>query len=128
MPNQLFVYGSLRQGFQNNRILQRFGAEFIGPARLPGYDLHAVTWYPGIKPNESNQVGVLGEVYKLPENTDEIMNTLDLYEGYSKDNEPGSLFVRREVAVNGEPAYVYVYNGRVEGGKIQSGDWEDSRR
>lgn len=130
MVKQILVYGSLRQGFQNHRILERGGAEFIEKTRLPGFDLYGVGWYPGIRPNRDNKEGVVGELYKLPEGGD-LMDNLDLYEGYVKDNHPGSLFIREEVTVNGEPTYVYVYNGKVGdgyAGKVPSGDWEDSKR
>lgn len=125
MTKQILVYGSLRQGFQNNRIMQRVGAEFIEKTRLPGYDLYGVGWYPGIRPNPDNKEGVVGELYTVPE---QAFDDLDLYEGYVKDNHPGSLFIREEVQVNGKPTYVYVYNGRVgDESKVRSGDWEDTK-
>lgn len=126
MPKQILVYGSLRQGFPLHGHLERAGAEFIEKTKLPGFDLYAVTWYPGIKKNPDNKKGVVGELYKIP--NDDFIKNLDYVEGYVEKDPSRSLFIREEVEVNGEPTYVYVYNGRVgDEIKVQSGDWEDNK-
>lgn len=123
MCTRLFVYGSLRRGQRSNYLLERIGAKLVEETRLPGYDLHAVTWYPGVKRNASNKTGVVGEVYELPDT--KHLAGLDLYEGYNGRTE-GSLFVRRKINVGGEDTFIYEYNGKLNKGtaaKLEHGDW-----
>lgn len=128
MIKQLLVYGSLRKARENNRFLRN--CEFVEEVRVPGYDLYALGWYPGIKPNQDNKDGIVGEVYTLPDDEEHTIKTLDMYEGFVKDNPGGSLFIREEIEVKGEPTYVYVYNGRTDAqfaAKVPSGDWNHGR-
>jgi gamma-glutamylcyclotransferase (GGCT)/AIG2-like uncharacterized protein YtfP len=121
---QILVYGSLRKNFPLHRNMVEGGAQFIGEARLPGFDLHAVTWYPGIVKNPSNTEGVVGELYTIP--NENFIKTLDLVEGYSERDPERSLFRREEVEIEGEPTYVYTYNCPLRGApKVASGDWKD---
>lgn len=127
MTKRLLVYGSLRKGQGANRFLD--GAQFVEEVRLPGYDMFALGWYPGIVPNPDNKEGIVGEVYEIPEELAEgMVENLDAYEGYNPMNEARSLFVRKEVKVNGQPTFLYEYNTEpmvmekfVE--KVPDGDW-----
>jgi gamma-glutamylcyclotransferase (GGCT)/AIG2-like uncharacterized protein YtfP len=121
VTKQILVYGSLRKGQGANYMLR--GCEFVEEVRLPGYDLFNLVWYPGIKQNVDNKEGVVGEVYRLPDDDKHTLAGLDLYEGYVEFDPPSSLFLREEVLVNGEPTFVYTYNGKNVGDKIPSGDW-----
>jgi gamma-glutamylcyclotransferase (GGCT)/AIG2-like uncharacterized protein YtfP len=122
---RILVYGTLRKGQGANRFLG--DAEFVEEVRLPGYDMYALGWFPGIVPNPDNKEGVVGEVYELTD--DDKIKDLDAYEGYSPDYEEHSLYLRREVEVLGKPTYVYVYNRPVDGivdMKLPSGDWKEN--
>lgn len=121
---RILVYGSLRKGEGANRFL--LNTEFVKEVRVPGYDLFHLGWYPGIKPNSENEEGFVGEVYQIQEWDNETLQNLDAYEGYRKNDEPNSLFIRKEIEVEGKPTFVYVYNGRTDSGvgmKIPNGDW-----
>jgi gamma-glutamylcyclotransferase (GGCT)/AIG2-like uncharacterized protein YtfP len=125
LTKRLLVYGSLRRGQGANRFLD--GAKFVEEVRLPGYDMLALGWYPGIVPNPDNKEGIVGEVYEIPEElAEDMVENLDAYEGYNKMNEARSLFVRREVEVNGQLTSLYEYNTRPPVGiveKVKTGDW-----
>ncbi len=61
-PNKLFVYGTLRQGFGNHRLMQ--GADFLGEATIPA-QLFVNGWLPMIGPPVAEGDVVHGEVYRL---------------------------------------------------------------
>lgn len=119
---QVLVYGSLRKGQAANNAMRT--CSFVEEVRVPGFDLHAVSWFPGIVKNPDNKEGVVCELYK---DVDEAtLTNLDYYEGYRADAPERSLFIREEVEVKGEPAFIYVFNqdptffGDL---KVEGGDW-----
>ena len=125
---QLFVYGSLRQGFHHpayQYIRQYF--EFLGPARVKGL-LYDMGDYPAALPTAEDRF-IIGELYVL-KNEDEFgwaMAQLDDYEGVNPEAGQLALY-RRDLAevyagsvVTG--AWIYWYNSGVEGRPIiASGD------
>lgn len=119
------VYGSLRRNEQAHRFMRN--TEFVEEVRLPGYDLLALGWYPGIVPNPDNKEGVVGEVYSFAD--DGLLTDLDAYEGYNPNYEDRSLFIRREIEVSGKPTFVYEYNSKNHAfgldSKVPSGDWSN---
>lgn len=103
----LFVYGTLQSGRPAHALMRLRRAEYIGEARLHGYALYDLFYYPGIVPDDTESV--LGEVYRV---SDAALATLDLYEC------EGSLFTRRvaDVSLTGSgniKAFIYVYNKAV---------------
>lgn len=78
-PN-LFVYGTLQSSFTKNRFSRYLAqnADLIGPARIPGR-LYGLKRYPGMRPPQSEEDWVAGEIYRLrrPVTT---LQTLDAYE------------------------------------------------
>ena len=118
---KVFVYGSLREGCKAHDLLAK--AKKIADARLLGYDLYRVAWYPGIKLNPDNKDGVVGEIYEVDKNT---LDMLDCYEGVAE-----GLFVRQEVEAVGPAGFlntqVYAYNRSTDFKfceRIPSGDWK----
>jgi gamma-glutamylcyclotransferase (GGCT)/AIG2-like uncharacterized protein YtfP len=130
MSKRIFVYGSLRRGQQANRSLR--DCKFLEEVTLPGFDMYAISWFPGIRHNPANEQGVVGELYELPEDEadrDALMKHLDYYEGYNPNHEDTSLFVRRKIDVNGDESIIYLFNKNPEKiqslpvAKVESGDW-----
>ena len=76
----LFVYGTLQSAFTRNRFARRLGRAgiLVGRARIPGR-LYGLKHYPGLRPAQTADDWVHGEVYKLrrPEGT---LAALDAYE------------------------------------------------
>ena len=127
----LFVYGSLRSGFQSSAyeyISRHFN--LFGKAKVKG-KLFDLGEYPAAVPVQEDFF-ILGELY-LVKNENEFswaIAQLDDYEGVLA--EPGEQpLYRREIAdifINDAivPAWIYWYNGDVNGKpEISSGDMMD---
>ena len=76
----LFVYGTLQSGFTKNRFSRYLAqnADLIGRALMPGR-LFELKRYPGLRPPQSEDDWVSGEVYRLRHPVP-TLQTLDAYE------------------------------------------------
>jgi gamma-glutamylcyclotransferase (GGCT)/AIG2-like uncharacterized protein YtfP len=123
--NHLFVYGTLRSGFQNQyaRLLAE-EETLLGRARIRG-KLYDIGRYPGLVLSSAPQELVIGEVYRL-QDPDRTLATLDRYEGAEFTRVAATILLEAGELEAGEqlPAWVYVYNRPVaEGSRILSGDY-----
>ena len=129
-PNLLFVYGSLRRGFQLHSVLAGAGARQVGKGSVGGrlFDLGD---YPGAEPSNAAADRVQGEVYRLA-NPERALSVLDWTEGLR----PGAIESRyrrgtTEVKLeNGTTAEAWIYwLARWPGPKrlIASGDYSRKR-
>lgn len=125
---QLFVYGSLRKGF-NHPAYQYISNFFTltGPARVKG-QLFDMGEFPAAVPAQSDHY-IVGELYSL-KNADEFgwaFGQIDDYEGVVTELGEIPLYRRATTTVecNGysSQAWIYWYNGDVSGYPvIESGD------
>lgn len=127
---QLFVYGSLRKGFNSPvfELINRY-FELVAPGKIRGklYDLGE---YPAAIPTSEDSF-IIGELYRI-KHTDELnwaLAQIDDYEGiYDNEDGYGPLYKREEVTVYpdaGQPttSWVYWYARSIEGKPIiPSGD------
>ncbi len=118
----LFVYGSLRSGFQHEayQYMARY-FQLVGPAVVKGI-LYDMGDYPVAVPTTEEKF-LQGELYSLSENNDfsYVIGQLDDYEGVFAEPEQTPMY-KREVAMvylNGQQeactAWIYWYNGTVNG-------------
>ncbi len=125
---QLFVYGSLRSGFNHPAyayISNHF--ELVGSAKVKGklYDLGS---YPAALPT-TDEVFIVGELYRLKEQQEFswAIAQVDDYEGVNPEPGEPALYIREmtTVYINNETtdAWIYWYNNDVNGKPlIVSGD------
>lgn len=126
--HQLFVYGSLRSGF-NHPAYAYISTHFtlVGSAKVKGklYDLGA---YPAALPTDEEYF-IMGELYRLKEDMEFswAIAQVDDYEGVNPEPGETALYIRKMTAVyiNNETtnAWIYWYNHDVPGKPlIASGD------
>lgn len=110
--NRIFVYGSLKKGFGNHRLLET--ARFLGETQVKG-KMYSLGGYPGAKMDEEGTI--FGELYEVDDST---KSRLDRLEGhptfYKRIQVPCSLGVLVET---------YHYCGRVDSKPlVESGVWK----
>lgn len=118
----LFVYGTLKRGHGNHRVLGN--SVYIRDALMHNHVMYSLGGFPGIVKGEGT---VSGELFKVP---DEQWDNLDGLEGYNKEKDVG-MYLRRqwEVEIGSEPfmdhAWYYLWNGRTptEDRLIKDGVW-----
>lgn len=100
MPIRVFVYGTLKNGHGNHRLLARSGSKYLGRCFIEGrYKMLSLGGFPGIV--SSGQVPmnrVVGEVYQVDEDT---LQSLDWLEGHPK------FYERRKVPTPFKNAWCY---------------------
>jgi gamma-glutamylaminecyclotransferase len=99
MNSLVFVYGSLKEGFENHEILS--DAEFIARTRTKRNDYHMVSLgkFPAVVKNGCYFIA--GELYKVDPLT---MAYLDMLEGN------GELYERERVElITGQKAWMYLF-------------------
>lgn len=76
---KFLVYGTLKRGYGNNRLLQQGRANFLREQIVPGYKLYNAG-FPVAIPNENSSI--LCELWEIsPEKCDETVKSLDRLEG-----------------------------------------------
>lgn len=131
MAEYLFVCGTLRRD-----VVPRVSSElaalmqqlpFIGFGTVRG-QLFDLGEYPGAILGEDFGTKVVGEVYELP-HPKEVLDVLDVYEGFIPGELEASLFARIKATVvleNGTTldCWLYAYNDWVLNGRlIENGDY-----
>lgn len=96
------VYGSLRKGFGNHRLLKN--ARYLGTFNSePVYNLHDLGGFPGLKHN--GNTSVVMEVYKV---TPEEAYNVDCLEGYNPNEKP-TFYDKEIIETPFGKAGVYIY-------------------
>lgn len=118
------VYGSLRKGFHNHRLLENENCNFIGFAKTkPEYTLFPISSFPGIKKN--GNTSVLVEIYEVDK---KYLPFIDSLEGY-REGETPTFYDRQSISVDMDglnvETYIYEYVRNNTNTIIESGDWSD---
>ena len=128
----LFVYGTLKRGHGNHRVLG--DAKYIEDASMSG-KMYSMGGFPGMIESDGLCDSVFGEIYEIE---DRHLPGLDSLEGYNKNNPEYSMYIRKELPYystrHGEDgfnytsirgnAFVYIWNDDVRGRElIEDGTW-----
>lgn len=126
----LFVYGTLRPGF-DNPFARRLAidADYVSPASMQGR-LYDVGRYPAVVRSARLEDGVIGDLYRLPPSSG-LLAWLDDYEGCGPRFARPHEYVREALTVSALDgaevvAWVYLFNRNVRRLRpIPSGDYRD---
>lgn len=127
--DKVFVYGTLKIGGFFGKEFDKYRTSAV-PATVKGtiYHISALfpTSFPGLKLEDDGIVH--GELHSFDRFEDVVM-AIDQIEQYFEDYPEESIYIRKEMDVETtagvEKAYVYEYNGPIDGyKKVKSGIWE----
>lgn len=125
MPvHYLLTYGTLRKGGSAEKLLD-IKAKWERTVSVPGFLLVDLGRFPGaIKSNKKNSI--VCDLFRI--RNQDVLKTLDQYEGYSRLREPKYNFYQRETiskSAERPVAWFYTYNDKVpeDSLPIHSGDW-----
>tara|TARA_Y100001937_G_scaffold61180_1_gene83639 strand:- start:14928 stop:15296 length:369 start_codon:yes stop_codon:yes gene_type:complete len=112
----VFVYGTLKRGYRLHQYME--GARFLGEARLNGYRMHRVSWYPAIRPDAD--YSVYGELFEINE---DILAILDEVEDRGTEYERELCLVQPlfPSETDSIQALVYVYLHQLDDDIIENG-------
>lgn len=119
----VFVYGTLRKGERNHRLLS--GAKLIAEQAWINGELHDTGFgYPTVKENSNSRV--YGEVYEIAVDQLAQLDELECYDEKSEEN----LYIRKHEQIFTDmgsfDAYVYFSGKQLEqiDNRIETGDWK----
>jgi gamma-glutamylcyclotransferase (GGCT)/AIG2-like uncharacterized protein YtfP len=105
------VYGSLRKGMGNHRVLERNDAQLLSTERVKGFKMFSLGAYPFICHGDGE---ITIEVYSVPITG---MVDLDRLEGYP------SFYDREMIETSKGKAWVYFIDDRDGRVPVPDGDW-----
>ena len=105
------VYGSLRRGMGNHRLL--VGFPLLSTERVKGWDMYSYGAFPYITPSEDGEITI--EVYAVP--IDELLGSLDSLEGYP------SFYDRKKIQTSKGEAWIYFIDQGSNSAPVESCDW-----
>jgi len=122
MPELVAVYGSLRKGLGNHRVLG--DSECVGKGLVTGFGMYSLGGYPALT-TLAERTDVVVEVYEADEDT---MVRLDRLEGYPTFYDRKKVAVHLDAGEAGVEAYTtawiyYIDNTFDERRFVEGGDW-----
>lgn len=112
------VYGTLRQGFGNHRLLDNEHCVLMGTQLTdPAFKMVSLGGFPGVIPNEGMQEITI-EVYQV--NSKKVEQQLDWLEGYPR------FYQKMEIDTQWGKANMYILSEEKYGDLplVESGDWK----
>lgn len=123
------VYGSLLTGLHNHSVMKDAQGVLVGEdTTYPDYQMVSLGGFPGLfDVGQGKGIGIKIEVYEVPESG--LKGPLDWLEGYSEDDERGSMYIRKKINTSYGESWIYLYNSRSEidafkDRVVTSGDWK----
>ncbi len=117
------VYGTLRSGFYNHRVMEAAKGELLGTAKtVNNYNMYNLGSFPSVSLTDTdNETPVVVEVYEVE--MEGVENTLDRLEGYPHFYNRTKVDVEFE---DGSVANAWIYH--IDSPKpnlIESGNWSE---
>jgi gamma-glutamylcyclotransferase (GGCT)/AIG2-like uncharacterized protein YtfP/cation transport regulator ChaC len=106
LENKVFVYGSLKQGLGNHRIIKRY-VRTVRNASMRGW-MFNLGYYPAVV---TGCGVVLGQLLEL-DHPDKAFRAMDILEGFQEPKHPRNLYERVKTSVileNGETEECFAY-------------------
>lgn len=124
MNRHLFVYGTLEPAHAPTEIavaVRRLRPVGSGSVRGRLYDLGE---YPGAIVSRTSRSVISGKVFELPED-DQVLSSIDTYEGFDPDHPQDSLFVRKRWPVtladgSRMTCWIYTYNRKLGDARLNT--------
>lgn len=115
------VYGSLKKGYGNHRLINNDNCEFLGTTLTePKFSLYSLGAFPGLKENGETAVEI--EVYEVK--TKEQEARLDGLEGYMGEGNPHNFYNKIVIPTEFGDAFIYTFNGKLrQENFIENGKW-----
>lgn len=112
--DSLFVYGSLKEGFNNHSILKDCKRIGLAEIKDSSFVMYRNDYYPVILKTENKelQAGVSGELYRIPKS---LWTPLDILEGYQFELELVNIlftFDRYNIKKTYHETTAYTYVGK----------------
>lgn len=125
--HKVFVYGTLRKGYGNHRLLET--ANFVSNGTTKEKYTMFASGIPYVNKHIPN-TNIVGEVYEV---NDKELVRLDQLEGYDPSRHEESWYKRELINVitengNSVEAYIYFNDYNKEENIVESGDYQDYRK
>ena len=124
---RIAVYGSLLSGLGNHDVIKRHimrgGAEFVAEDTIRGFNLYAVSSFPGIKRHETDPTKeVKVELYDVDESA---LRSVRMLEGYNPESDHNTFYDEIETPTDSHGnVKVYLYMPKIyEQDLVEHGDW-----
>lgn len=118
------VYGSLRKGFGNHRLLDTKEATYMGMFETaPIYVLKSLSAFPGLL--KHGHTSVVMEVYRV---TQAVANRIDTLEGYSGPDHDLNMYNKETIKTPYGEASIYFYADEERADHYETcvtGDWKE---
>lgn len=118
--NWVALYGTLRRGGSNFRLLDNPESKYITTGTVAGFRMHSLGGFPGIIPDKEAKP-IVAELFEV---SDTVLKSLDRLEGHPNFyTRTSAELVDKAGAKFPMEIYVFNSNGRGMGPLIENGDW-----
>jgi gamma-glutamylcyclotransferase (GGCT)/AIG2-like uncharacterized protein YtfP len=122
MRHLLAVYGTLKEGFGNNRLLQH--STLLGEEIVSGFKMYSLGGFPAInRADEDSNIKI--EVYEVTD--PEILSRVYRLEGYSGERDSNSnWYDTADVPTKWGSAEIFYFKKSLHGDRpvVETGNWE----
>lgn len=121
-PKLYAVYGTLRKGYGNNRLLQDGSSEYVTTERTkPNYRMYDTGGFPAVVPGKEE---ITIEIWKVKD--EDTMMRLDRLEGANRRNPSSGMYRAETIETSLGTADIYIWNHDTERlAHIPSGDYNE---